>query len=142
MVPKPIFPSPAAARARESQFQLGQDKLVPSLHPELVARGCARSCVGSLGWWIAQAADGVQDAREHRVRQRRLGQLEDSVPVVAHEPGNGLNQTLAQRGQRPSVDSVRRRQRTQKIGQRVKLKADLGTSINRFGWFLDRRWLP
>ncbi len=87
-----------------------------------------RSC-GYCSWWrIAQAVDQAEYARENRPRQRHLGHLEDGVAAMAHEPGAGLDQPLAQRGQRPSLDGIGRRQRAQEdrqiLGQRVKLEAD------------------
>lgn len=76
-----------------------------------------RSCGSPFNGWIPQAVDPVEDAGEHHARQCRLGQLEDGIAGVAHKPGTGLDQPLTQRGQRPGVDPLRRRQRAQEVGE-------------------------
>ena len=87
-----------------------------------------RSCASCLGGRPTQAIDPGKDAGEDPARQRCLGELEYGIAGVAHQPGAGLDQPFAQRGQRPCLDLVGRRQRTQEfgkvIGQRVKLEPD------------------
>ncbi len=65
---------------------------------------------------------------EHLPRQCGLSHLEDGVAAMAHQPRAGLDQTFAQRGQRPSLNGLGRRQRAQKVrqivGQRMKLEAN------------------
>ena len=77
---------------------------------------------------VPQVFDAVEDSGEHGARQRCFGQLEDGIAGVAHQPGAGLHQPLAQRCQRPGVDAVRGRQRAQEVrqivGERVEMQPD------------------
>jgi hypothetical protein len=61
---------------------------------------------GRRNGWSPQAVDPAQDFGEEHPRHRHLGQLEDDVAAVAHDPGADLDQLLAQRGQRPLRDRV------------------------------------
>ena len=82
-----------------------------------------RSC---QEWPWPESIDPAQDLGEQRPRHRHLGQLEDEVAAVAHDPGADLDQLLAQRGQRPMLDPLRQGQRAQEVGEvvgeRVKLE--------------------
>ena len=84
-----------------------------------------QSCASSLGRRPAQAVDQRDDASEDCAGQRRLGQLEDGVSGVPHKLGAGLDQPLAQRGQRPRVDGRWRRQRAQEVGEVVGQRVQL-----------------
>jgi hypothetical protein len=45
----------------------------------------------------SQAVDPAQDRGEQRTRHRHLGQLEDHVAAVAHDPGTDLDQPLSRK---------------------------------------------
>ena len=49
----------------------------------------------------SQAVDTAQDRGEQRPRHRHLGELENHVPPVPHDPGADLHEPLAQRRERP-----------------------------------------
>jgi hypothetical protein len=56
----------------------------------------------------SQAVDPAQEFRgEQGARHRHLGQLEDHVAVVAHDPGADLHELLAQGRERPMRHFVR-----------------------------------
>ena len=67
------------------------------------------SCGGNCGRRPAQAVDQIDDANKHLPRQRGLGHLEDDIAGMAHQSGAGLDQPLAQRGQRPCLYDLGRR---------------------------------
>ena len=57
--------------------------------------------------------DPAQDLGEQRPRHRHLGELEDHVAPVPHDPGADLDQLLAQGRQRPLLNLLRQGQRAQ-----------------------------
>ena len=72
------------------------------------------SCRERLG---SEPIDPTHDLGEQGSGQRHLGQLEDDVASMAHDPGSDLDQLLAQGGQRPVLDARRQGQRPQEVGQ-------------------------
>ena len=78
---------PVVARGQESDFCMAGSRLFRRDCRMPMVPWQVRSCARRLGRWVAQAVDPVEDAREHRTRERRLGQLADGVTGVAHEPG-------------------------------------------------------
>jgi hypothetical protein len=61
----------------------------------------------------------ANDRGEHGARHRHLGQLEDDIAAVAHDPGADLHELLARRGQWPLRHLVRQGERAQEVGQIV-----------------------
>jgi hypothetical protein len=79
----------------------------------------------TINWRPAQTGDQTEDAVEDLARQGGLRELEDGVAGVPHQPRAGLDQPLAQTGQRPGLDGRRRRQRAQEVRQVVGQCAEL-----------------
>jgi hypothetical protein len=62
------------------------------------------SCRERLG---SEPIDPTHDLGEQGSGQRHLGQLEDDVASMAHDPGTDLDQLLAQRRERPLLNLLR-----------------------------------
>ena len=75
---------------------------------------------------LAAAVNPPQDLGEQGSGHRHLGQLEDDVAAMAHDPGADLDQLLAQGRQRPMLDLLGQGQRAHEVGevagQRVQLE--------------------
>jgi len=78
-----------------------------------------RSCASRLDWRSAQTVDPRKNTGEDRPGQRDLGHLEDGIAGVPHKPGAGLDQALAERGQRPRADLAGRCEGAQEVGEVV-----------------------
>lgn len=75
-----------------------------------------------------QAGYQAEHSGEDVARQRRLGKLAHAEAGITHHPLTGVDQPLAKRAQRPCLETLGRRQRTQQVcqvgGQRVELEPD------------------
>ena len=74
----------APVDGREAPRSRCVEPVFPSIGSDQVGLVLLRSCAGGLGRPAAPGLDPVEHAREHRVRQRRLGHLEQRVAAVLH----------------------------------------------------------